>query len=76
MHDDVPIERQWILFRALAGRRHGMSVGEMAHELEVAEKTIRRDLQLSSSSGSRWWKPTASAAAKPSGWRCGERAPR
>jgi predicted DNA-binding transcriptional regulator YafY len=46
MHDDVPIKRHWILLRTLCARRLGMSVREMALEMGVAEKTIRRDLEL------------------------------
>jgi DeoR-like helix-turn-helix domain len=46
MHDQTSIERQWILLRTLVARRHGISVRDMAREAKVAEKTIRRDLQL------------------------------
>jgi predicted DNA-binding transcriptional regulator YafY len=46
MRDEPSIMRQWLLLRAFIARRHGMSVREMASEMCVAEKTIRRDLQL------------------------------
>jgi hypothetical protein len=46
MHDQTSIERQWILLRTLVARRHGISVSDMAREAKVAEKTIRRDLEL------------------------------
>jgi proteasome accessory factor B len=40
------MNRQWRLLRALSARRYGMTVREMAREMEVGEKTIRRDLKL------------------------------
>jgi predicted DNA-binding transcriptional regulator YafY len=46
MHDQTSFERQWILLRTLGTRRLGISVRDMARETGVAEKTIRRDLQL------------------------------
>jgi predicted DNA-binding transcriptional regulator YafY len=46
VHDQTSMERQWILLRTLVARRHGISVRDMAREAKVAEKTIRRDLQL------------------------------
>jgi len=46
MSDDVPVYRHWILLRTLGARRHGLTVREMAREMDVAEKTIRRDLAL------------------------------
>ncbi|MGI6416809.1 MAG: helix-turn-helix transcriptional regulator [Thermoguttaceae bacterium] len=36
--------RQWILLRILSARRYGATVKELAAELEVSEKTVRRDL--------------------------------
>jgi predicted DNA-binding transcriptional regulator YafY len=41
-----PLVRQWVLLKTLASRRYGASVQELAAELEVHEKTIRRDLTL------------------------------
>jgi len=46
MPDDVPVYRHWILLRTLGARRHGLTVREMAQDMGVAEKTIRRDLAL------------------------------
>ncbi len=46
MPDDVPVYRHWILLRTLGARRYGLTVREMAREMGVAEKTIRRDLAL------------------------------
>jgi HTH domain len=46
MHDQASIERQWLLLRTLGARRLGISVREMARETGVADKTIRRDIQL------------------------------
>jgi len=37
--------RQWILLRALCARGYGATVKELAEELGVGEKTIRRDLE-------------------------------
>jgi proteasome accessory factor B len=45
MQDDPSLRRQWNLIRALAARRIGLTVREMATECGVAEKTIRRDLE-------------------------------
>src|SRR5262245_58675169 len=44
MSEEPSLQRQWILLRALASRRLGLTVREMARELGVTEKTIRRDL--------------------------------
>jgi proteasome accessory factor B len=40
-----PLIRQWILLRALCGSRQGATVEELAKELEVGQKTVRRDLE-------------------------------
>lgn len=45
MKSGSPLLRQWMLLRMLAGRRYGMSVEEIARELEVSIKTARRDLE-------------------------------
>lgn len=39
------LHRQWEMARLLAGRRYGISVRELARELEVSLKTVRRDIQ-------------------------------
>jgi hypothetical protein len=46
MPDEQPLVRQWSLLRILGVRHYGVSVREMAREMNVAEKTIRRDLAL------------------------------
>ena len=46
MTDKTPIVRQWTLLRTLAARRHGVGVRELAEELGVSIKTIRRDLDV------------------------------
>jgi len=46
MAQEVPVHRHWLLLRTLGARRHGLTVREMAQEMGVAEKTIRRDLVL------------------------------
>jgi predicted DNA-binding transcriptional regulator YafY len=51
MSEDPPLVRQWILLRKLAAHRSGLTVREMSREMEVTEKTIRRDLDLFRSLG-------------------------
>ena len=46
MRPETSLQRQWILPRALSSRHYGLTVQEMANELDVNEKTIRRDLDL------------------------------
>ena len=43
--DHPPLLRQWLLLKTLSARRYGATVAEMAAELGVGEKTIRRDLK-------------------------------
>ena len=38
------IIRQWSILRILGARKYGTSVYELAQEMAVGEKTIRRDL--------------------------------
>ena len=45
MADQLPLLRQWILLRTLCTRHHGVTIKDMVHELNVSEKTIRRDLE-------------------------------
>jgi predicted DNA-binding transcriptional regulator YafY len=45
MTDEPSLTRQLILIRTLTARRYGASVRELAHEMGVTEKTIRRDLR-------------------------------
>lgn len=51
MADHPPLVRQWILLKHLAARRLGATVQELAQELRVSEKTIRRDLQVFQQAG-------------------------
>jgi predicted DNA-binding transcriptional regulator YafY len=44
MTEEPSLIRQLILIRTLLARRYGATVRELAHEMGVAEKTIRRDL--------------------------------
>src|SRR4051812_9853120 len=46
MPDDTSLRRQWILLKALSARRQGLTVREMASDLGVNVKTVRRDLDL------------------------------
>jgi predicted DNA-binding transcriptional regulator YafY len=43
---EAALKRQWQLLRVLSARRDGSRVTELAEELEVAESTVRRDLQV------------------------------
>ena len=45
MSDQLPLVRQWLLLRMLCSHQHGLTVKAMASELEVSEKTIRRDVE-------------------------------
>ena len=51
MRDESGLRRQWILLKALSSRRLGLTVREMAEELGVVDKTVRRDLALFRSVG-------------------------
>jgi len=44
MSGQKPLERQWMILRTLSARRFGATVRELAEELNVSQKTIRRDL--------------------------------
>ena len=45
MAEQLPLVRQWILLRKLCSHRFGVTIKDMVHELNVSEKTIRRDLE-------------------------------
>jgi predicted DNA-binding transcriptional regulator YafY len=47
----TPTVRQWLLLTALSHRHFGATFRELAQELNVGEKTIRRDLDLLQSVG-------------------------
>ena len=51
MAEQTPLVRQWILLRTLCARHYGATVKEMAAEMEVSEKTIRRDLETFQTAG-------------------------
>jgi len=51
MDDSSPLLRQWVLLRTLSARHYGVTVKEMAQELRVSEKTVRRDLETFLSAG-------------------------
>ncbi|MEX2118174.1 MAG: WYL domain-containing protein [Pirellulales bacterium] len=46
MTSAAPLFRQWLLLRTLSARHGGVAVRELAAELEVNDKTVRRDLEL------------------------------
>lgn len=51
MSGHSPLERQWLILRFLSSRRYGATVKELAAELDVCLKTIRRDLNSLQSVG-------------------------
>ena len=51
MSEETPLVRQWILVRMLSALHHGASVKELAQEMGVSEKTIRRDLECFQQAG-------------------------
>src|SRR5262249_4474207 len=51
MSKDSALVRQWLLLKTLSSRRYGVTVQEMAKELGVTEKTVRRDLDTFKSVG-------------------------
>jgi len=51
VRDESSLRRQWLLLKALSSRRLGLTVREMAEELGVVDKTVRRDLSLFRSVG-------------------------
>jgi predicted DNA-binding transcriptional regulator YafY len=51
MSDHAPIARQWRLLQILSARRQGATVRELAAEMEVVDKTIRRDLVFLAKTG-------------------------
>ena len=53
MPDETSMLRQWKLIRMLSARRYGLTVREMAREMNVGDRTIRRDLNLFRSVGLR-----------------------
>jgi predicted DNA-binding transcriptional regulator YafY len=46
MGDTLPLVRQWTLLRSLSASRNGRTVQELADDMAVSQKTIRRDLGL------------------------------
>ena len=51
MPEESPLVRQWILLRTLCARHYGATVKEMAREMNVSQKTIRRDLETFQKAG-------------------------
>ena len=51
MADQLPLVRQWVLLRTLCSRHFGVTIKDMVHELNVGEKTIRRDLETFRAAG-------------------------
>ena len=51
MTEQPPFVRQWLLLRALCARRYGSTVKELADEMGVGEKTIRRDMEAFQTAG-------------------------
>lgn len=51
MTTDSPLVRQWILIKSLSSRSHGMTLQEIADELCVSSRTVRRDLSTLEEAG-------------------------
>lgn len=51
MGEQSALVRQWILLKVLSVRDGGLTVGELAREMEVSDKTIRRDLSTFKTAG-------------------------
>lgn len=51
MTEASPLVRQWILLRTLCARHYGATVKELSTEMDVSEKTIRRDLETFQTAG-------------------------
>ena len=51
MSEQSSLLRQWVLLRTLSARHTGASVKELAEELAVCEKTVRRDLDTFKQAG-------------------------
>ena len=45
MAEQASLLRQWLLLKTLSARRYGATLKELAAEMQVCEKTIRRDLE-------------------------------
>jgi predicted DNA-binding transcriptional regulator YafY len=45
MSRQSPLLRQWLLLKTLCARRHSTTIQELAAEMSVGEKTIRRDIE-------------------------------
>lgn len=51
MAEQSPLVRQWILLRTLCANRGGLTIKEMATEMSVSDKTIRRDIETFQQAG-------------------------
>ena len=51
MADDLPLVRQWLLFRKLCSHHYGLTIKDVMHEFGVSEKTVRRDLEVFQKAG-------------------------
>src|SRR5689334_4990843 len=70
MAEDPTMERHWNLMRTLGARRLGVTVRDLARELGVADKTIRRDLDFLRRKGVPLEERTGDHGRKT--WRLGE----
>lgn len=51
MPEQTPLARQWLVLKTLCARHYGATVKELATELGVNQKTIRRTLETFSQAG-------------------------
>ena len=45
MAEQTALLRQWLLLKTLSARHYGATLKELAADMQVSEKTIRRDLE-------------------------------
>ena len=76
MHSTTPTQRQWLILISLMSRQQGQTVRELADEVGVDDRTIRRDLnslrklsfpieERQSTRGLKHWRMTEGAARVP-----------
>jgi predicted DNA-binding transcriptional regulator YafY len=64
MPDETSMLRQWKLIRMLSARRFGLTIRDMAREMNVGDRTIRRDLSMFRSVGFRLEEKTGDRGCK------------
>ena len=70
MPDETSMLRHWKLIRMMSARRFGLTIREMAREMNVGDRTIRRDLELFQAAGFRLEAKSGDRGCKT--WRMGD----